>query len=75
MPRHGGLVGEDFVAVLALDLHGLLVVNGHDVGVEGAFGGEVLSAALALVIVGGDQALFAEVRRFVAGKNELFSTQ
>ena len=42
-----------------------LVMHRHDVGVEGAARGQVLPAALALVVVGRDEALLAQVRRLV----------
>ena len=61
VPGHGGLVGEDLLAVLALDFHGDLVVHRHDVRVEGAPRGQVLAAPLALVVVGRHQALLPQV--------------
>ena len=75
MPGHGGLVGEDLCAVLALDLHGDLVVHRQDVRVERAPRGQVLAAPLALVVVRRHQALLAQVGRLVAGKQGLIYWQ
>ena len=71
VPGHGGLVCEDLCAVLALDLHGDLVVHRQDVRVERAPRGQVLAAPLALVVVRRHQALLAQVGRLVTGKQEL----
>ena len=54
--------GEDVVAQLALDPHGLIFVDQCDVQAEGVIGGEDLPAVGALCIGWGRQALFAEMR-------------
>ena len=68
VPGHGSLICEDLRAVLALDLHGDLVVHRQDVGVERAPRGQVLAAPLALVVVRRHQALLSQVGRLVAGR-------